>query len=153
MTADEVPLANAASYRVSYIRALAFTYIDKDQGGLTLEPSWNDWQAFMNAQNAVAPSSVGNGFQAASEWSRMRVELAFISGTIKSIIISVATVAVTILIFTYNIRLMIFTVFCICCIVACLLGLFVVWGWSLGAMEAISVPLVVGLSVDVRGKQ
>lgn len=146
---SEERILNAASeYRVSYIRGTVLTYIDKSLGGVQMKPNYDRWEDWMDGWNARAPAMAGPGFQASGEWSRMRVELAFISGTISSISISVATVAVTILVFTHNAWLMLFTVGCILCIVACLLGLFVVWGWSLGALEAISVPLVVGLSVD-----
>ena len=145
---NEIDFSSSDSYRISFHRATVLTYIDREQGGLSMKPSYDTWQEWMDRVNAFAPTSLGDGFQASSQWSRMRVELAFISGTIKSIAISVVTVALTILLFTHNLWLMMYTIICIMMIVVCLLGLFVIFGFSLGAMEAISVPLVVGLSVD-----
>ena len=133
--------------RVSFMRASTRTLVDKDLSGLLLQDEYEWWEGWMAGWNVQAPSEA-KGVQTSSTWPRMKTEMAFISGTLQSMLLSIVIVALSILIFTRNLYLMAATTVIISSIVACLLGLFVLWGWPLGALEAISVPLVVGLSVD-----
>ena len=102
----------------------------------------------LREEMVTAPESMKSGFQTAAEWPRMRVELEFISGTIWACTISILIAAFSIVLFTGNCYLAMFATFIIMSIVACVLGFFVLAGWTLGAIEAISVAILVGLSVD-----
>ena len=133
--------------RMTFMRASTRTLVDKDLSGLLLQGEYEWWEGWFEGWNERAPVEV-KGVQTSSTWPRMKTELAFISGTLMSMLLSIVIVSLSILIFTGNAWLMLFTSLIITCIVLCLLGFFVLWGWPLGALEAISVPLVVGLSVD-----
>lgn len=110
---------------------------------------YHHWESFISDRNEASPASF-QGFETTDSWVRMKVELAFIVGTIKSVAISVFIASFSCLLFTHNTYLTLLCTFCIVCIVFCLLGLFVVWGWEFGALEALSLPTVVGLSVDYQ---
>ena len=143
----DVGFSSSQPPRVVTVRLSTRTFIDKELSGLLLKPEFDYWDGWMARWNSMAPPQA-KAVQASATWPRMKTELAFLSGTVLSLICSVVIVSASILLFTGNVVLMLFTTLCILSVVLCLLGLFVVWGWPLGAMEAISVPLVVGLAVD-----
>ena len=143
----DVGFSSSTPPRVVMMRLSTRTFVDKELSGLLLQPEFDFWEAWMDSWNSRAPSQ-SRAIQTSSTWPRMKTELAFLSGTVWSLVCSVVIVSASILVFTSNLLLMAFTTLCILSVVLCLLGLFVVWGWPLGAMEAISVPLVVGLAVD-----
>ena len=123
------------------------TYVDKDLSGLLVRDEFEYWEGWFAEWNDRAPAEA-KGVQTSTTWPRMKTELAFISGTLMSLLVSIVIVSLSILLFTGNVWLMGYTTVVIASIVLSLMGWFVVWGWPLGALEAISVPLVVGLSVD-----
>ena len=145
--AGNASTGSAASLRVSFIRVSSRTFVDADLSGLQLQAEFDWWDGWFAAWNSAAPAEA-KGIQSSAAWPRMRTELAFIRGTLSSLLLSVGIVGLSILLFTGNWYLLCFTTVCISSVVLCLLGLFVLWDWPLGALEAISVPLVVGLSVD-----
>ena len=145
------PTANGtlgpATARVTFLRVSTRTSVDKDLSGLLVQAEYDWWERWFAGWDGVAPAEA-RGVQTSATWPRMKTELAFISGTLTSLLLSIVIVSGSILLFTHNVWLMLYTTVVIASIVLCLLGLFVLWGWPLGALEAISVPLVVGLSVD-----
>ena len=143
----DVGFSSSQPPRVVMLRLSTRTFVDKDLSGLLLKPEFDYWEGWMEQWNSRAPQQA-KAVQTSSTWPRMKTELAFLSGTVWSLVCSVVIVSASILLFTSNVLLMAFTTLCILSVVLCLLGLFVLWGWPLGAMEAISVPLVVGLAVD-----
>jgi 5-methyltetrahydrofolate--homocysteine methyltransferase len=58
------------------------------------------------------------------------------------------TVALSIVAFTRNFIIMLLTTLCVVSTVVSLLGCFVLWGWAFGAVEAVSISLICGMSVD-----
>ena len=143
----DVSFSSSQPPRVVMLRLSTRTFVDKELSGLLLQPEFDYWAGWMDEWNSRAPPTA-KAIQASATWPRMKTELAFLSGTLWSLVCSVLIVSASILFFTSNLVLMAFTTAIILSVVLCLLGLFVVWGWPLGAMEAISVPLVVGLAVD-----
>lgn len=134
--------------QVQWVEFKVRTYVDKDLEGTKLDPIYRNWVVKFEALSSEMPHSVGTGFISAPQFVRMKVELAFISGTTQAILLSAALIALAIVIFTQNLVIMLLTAASILMTVACLLGSFVLWDWPFGAVEAISVSLVVGLSVD-----
>ena len=143
----DVGFSSSQPPRVVMLRLSTRTFVDRELSGLLLKAEFDYWDGWMAERNSAAPPQA-RAIQTSTTWPRMKTELAFLSGTFWSLVCSVAIVSLSILVFTSNVLLMAFTTLCILSVVLCLLGLFVLWGWPLGAMEAISVPLVVGLAVD-----
>jgi hypothetical protein len=133
---------------VRWVRVDVRTYVDQDTEGTTLQPIYDHF-AELAAALSRAPF-LGPALMFAPSFARMQVELAFISGTLRSIAISGALVALAIMVFTRNLVLMLLTTAVIVSTVVCLAGLFVVWGWPFGAVEAISISLVCGMAVLLR---
>jgi hypothetical protein len=130
---------------------VGFTLIasfDSDLPGRKLEPYFENWDHFMRQLNLDAPASINKGFQTGACWVRMKVEVEFITGVIWSSFLSISCVFISLCVFTANIRLALLACITIVAIIITLLGLLIKTGLKLGAVEAISVQIVVGMSVD-----
>jgi len=134
--------------KVLWLSAILSTYQDKDADAAEMYPVYEKWESQMAAFNRIAPPTANKGFQLAREYSRAVVERAFISGTTSSILVSSTIICATILVFTRNLYIMMSVMFCILATVVSLLGLFELWGWPFGVVEALCSSLVTGLAVD-----
>lgn len=130
-----------------FVDAAFTTYEKEDSSGSQLEPYYEKWQELVENINDNSPRTA-QCFQTTSTWVRMRTELAFISGTLRSVLISSLCIGVTILVFTRNLLIMTYTLCVIVSVVVALLGYYVMWGWTLGAVESLSVSIVMGLAID-----
>jgi len=83
-----------------------------------------------------------------SIWAWWRVQQLLFEQALIGMAISLFVAFVCVTIFTMNIIVSFFTILAITAVVATVLCLLVVFGWNLGAMEAIASIMVVGLSVD-----
>ena len=97
----------------------------------------------------MAHLTAAGAIQTSNLWNRAETEVAAISGTISAFAISNGCAFVAIFIFTGDIVIAFQCTIAIIAIVACLMGyMIVVMEWSFGAIEAISVTVFVGFSVD-----
>jgi len=78
----------------------------------------------------------------------MAVELAFIQGTSYSIGVALSFASISLLLFTGNMYLMLMSLIAMVFIITAMLAYIVLAGWTLGAVEAVCISIVVGLSVD-----
>lgn len=132
---------NSETQTVKYVRFSTRTYTDQDAGLSYLLNEYNFWQEWM--------SGVDNGFHTSSSWLRMKTESAFISGTGNAIIITMVVIMVSIFVFTsFSVILTALSTLAIGSVLVVLLGCFSIWGWGFGALEALAVPLIAGLSCD-----
>ena len=81
-------------------------------------------------------------------WPRMVTEVEAVEGTTRSLVIAVTCAFLSILFFTGDISLSILTTATLMSILASLLAVLRAFGWSIGAVEAISMAILVGCSVD-----
>jgi len=106
-----------------------------------LEPIYLKWENKMAELNSRTQTSANKGpfelgtsskqrigFQFAEQFVRMKVELAFITGLARSLAISSALIALTIICFTQNLLIMLLTLGVILAVVISLLGFYVIWG-------------------------
>ena len=133
---------------VGWLRALVALDLDSRNTGTDLEVAFDYWQDWLEPLNSEAPREIGDVFQTSDQWVRMAVELALVRGSIYSILLSVTIVAVALIAFTRNVILSFYMCCCVLATTTCLLGFFVMWGWTLGPFEALILPLVIGLAVD-----
>jgi hypothetical protein len=148
LSLDESAQGQVEEPKLVWIHFQSLINLDKSSAGAVLEADYLFWQSFVQQLNDQAPAGVRTGYATAFEWVRMAVELALVHGTFYSIIISVSIVALALIFFTQNYILVIFMTLCVSITTVCLLGFFVLWGWTLGPFEALILPLVVGLAVD-----
>ena len=79
---------------------------------------------------------------------RMATEEAAVSGTVRAIAISTAFAVGSVIIFTGNAVVAFLALVCLVTIIASVLAIFTMAGWTLGIVEAVSITILVGLSVD-----
>ena len=95
-----------------------------------------------------AETTLSSAFQTSGYWVELNTELVAIYGSIYGIIISFVLCSIVVVILSHNWRI-VTAMFCtILGILAGLLGLFTMLGWSLGIVEAISLSILVGNSLD-----
>jgi len=123
------------------------TQMNAKWGGASMWEYYEKWQAFIDEFNAGSPASF-QGHQTASDYIRMEVEVAFLSGFVQSVTYTVILCAVVMVFFTQNLFLV--CLVCLYIVVICIwvVGLFGAVGWPFGIIEIISVPTVVGLTID-----
>lgn len=138
------------SGRVKFIRVRMTIAIPKSQGAREKKPMYDEWVRFLTEKvNKDPPPSVGNAILISNEFKKMDLELRIISSTLGSWMLSNVICLASVLLFTRNIIISIYTMVSIVLIVATLLGIiFGIAGYPFGAIEAVGVTIFVGLSVD-----
>jgi predicted RND superfamily exporter protein len=132
-----------------WVRIGVDTLLEETMGSTEGEAYYDAWEGFMDDLNARAPSSVGKGSMTHFVWVRIQTELLLIKSTISAWAISNISAFVAILFFTKNIYIALCTTLCIFFIVICLVGAMIaVMGWKIGAIEALSVTIFVGMACD-----
>lgn len=107
---------------------------------------YKDWDAVIKRlRHEIGRNSV---FTACDLWPRMQTEVDAVSGTTRSLIIAVSCAFLSILFFTGDIMLSSLTTASLFSILSSLLAVIWYLGWSIGAVEAISMAILVGCSVD-----
>lgn len=134
--------------KITWMRVEVKTYIERRKGGVALEVEYQRWEEWMKKINEAAPASMKKGFQTAEEWPRMVVEIAFISGTITQLGISLGSSLIAMFIFTQNWILSFLGILLMFGTILAMLAFFVLMGWTVGAVEAVSLSIIIGLSVD-----
>jgi hypothetical protein len=87
-------------------------------------------------------------FQTSDQWPRVFTEVTAVNGTVYAIAIIAILAAWSILIFTGSIRISMAVMVTCAAILANILAFFFFLGWSLGIVEAISISILLGSSVD-----
>ena len=137
-----------SSSNLTYVSVRALTRVPNNLGPSAMEAIYLTWKAKMDALNAAVPVSVGRGYATADPWPQMAVENHFIESTKEAIIISLVICFTALAVFTENVYLAIFTTFFLLLECFFMLGIFGALRWTLGAVEAVSLSIIIGLSVD-----
>eukprot|EP01052_Picozoa_sp_SAG31_P006383 SAG31_NODE_293_length_18292_cov_8.779586_9_plen_858_part_00 len=87
-------------------------------------------------------------FQTSDLWPRVFTEVTAVNGTIYAIIVIVVLASWSILLFTNSIRAAGAIMFAVAVILVSILAVFNILGWTLGIVEAISISILLGSSVD-----
>ncbi|GBG30703.1 Protein dispatched-like 1 [Hondaea fermentalgiana] len=128
---------------VKLVRMKVLTNINELLAASEADPLYLQWEASVKAQSAQAT-------QSSFLWARTQTELAVIRGTLTAALISVAFAFAAIFVFTrFNITVAIVTTLAIVIVLILLLSVLIVFmGRAFGAIEALSVIILAGLTVD-----
>ncbi|XP_069466032.1 protein dispatched homolog 3 isoform X2 [Ambystoma mexicanum] len=108
------------------------------------------WETFLQQQLHLLPgdSALRHGFQTCEHWKRIFMEIigveSALCGLLLSLVICVAAVAV----FTTHVLLLLPVLLTILGVVCLVVSIMYLSGWEMGAVEAISLSILVGSSVD-----
>ncbi|XP_077378985.1 protein dispatched homolog 3 isoform X1 [Festucalex cinctus] len=108
------------------------------------------WETFIQAQLSALPrsSALRRGFQTCEHWKQIFMEIIGVESALWSLLLSLAICVAAVSVFTAHLFLLLpvlLTVLGVICVVGALMYCL---GWQLGAVEAISLSILVGSSVD-----
>merc|ERR1711916_100842 len=98
--------------------------------------------------NANAPPGVSNGYQTADSWPWFKTLNSLVNTTIIGLAIGLSLGTFVILVFTHNLIISGFAILTIACIINSILGFITMNGRKFGLIEAVSVTVMIGISVD-----
>jgi hypothetical protein len=136
--------------RVKFIRVRMTIAVKRSEGAREKRPTYDEWVRFLAEKvNSNAPAGVGKAILVSDQFKKMDLELRIISSTLGSWMLSNVICLASVLLFTRNVLISLYTMLSIVLIVATLLGIiFGAAGYPFGAIEAVGVTIFVGLSVD-----
>ncbi|XP_062855404.1 protein dispatched homolog 3 [Trichomycterus rosablanca] len=108
------------------------------------------WESFLQEQLASLPktSALQRGFQTCQHWKQIFMEIIGVESALYSLLLSLAICIASVAIFTVHPLLLLPILLSILGMV-CLVVAVMYWlGWEMGAVEAISLSILVGSSVD-----
>uniref|UniRef100_A0A3Q3LKM6 Dispatched RND transporter family member 3 n=1 Tax=Mastacembelus armatus TaxID=205130 RepID=A0A3Q3LKM6_9TELE len=108
------------------------------------------WENFMQEQLASLPqsSALHRGFQTCEHWKQIFMEIIGVESALWSLLLSLAICVAAVSVFTAH-PLLLLPVLITIIGVICLVVAVMYWlGWEMGAVEAISLSILVGSSVD-----
>ena len=118
-----------------------------DSSPFSVYRSWVEWERFVDGLTARYPF-LDAAFAITSQWSDTVYIVLAIKGAIWSIVFSYLTSFAAVILFTSEHRTTLITMVCILVNLVLVIAGFVLLGWELGAVEAVSFSILVGTSVD-----
>lgn len=108
----------------------------------------NKWQAAVDEINRNGSRFLGPAYQTSNEWIRVVTEVVAVDNIVKGLIVSTTVAVIGALFFTLNVVIAGLVFVVLLGTILSSLAFFRMMGWSLGIVEAISITVLVGLSVD-----
>ena len=161
------PITGRTGHRVAWMKLNFLTAVPLQQSSRRLEKEYNKWLDFLKDFSAMTfeynvtdsygnvtsterapPKASADGVVTAECWVRMATELQAIDGTATSIMVSLAFAVFATVIFTGDIIVSIAALFSMVAIILCVIAILVALGIEFGIVEAISLTILVGISVD-----
>ncbi|KAE8591828.1 hypothetical protein XENTR_v10018585 [Xenopus tropicalis] len=108
------------------------------------------WESFLQEQLLLLPadSALKHGFQTCEHWKQIFMEIVGVQSALNGLILSLLICVGAVAIFTTHVLLLLPVLLTILGVV-CLVVAIMYWlGWEMGAVEAISLSILVGSSVD-----
>jgi predicted RND superfamily exporter protein len=116
--------------------------------GTVLAAARGDWRRLMETVNSQSPVGLENGVQVSQTWVRLAVELEFVNGTLYACAIATLCSFLAIVFFVQNLAISFYTTAVVLGMMVCMVATMVVRGKGLGVVEALSIAIMVGMSVD-----
>merc|ERR1711871_39042 len=127
----------------------------KEGSPFEMEPHYEKWSAFISDKPRKIPRRAGivglkaRGIMISEVWTTMDTGLGIIKGTGWGMVLSNGICLGSVLLFTQNVVISLYTMLAIMLIVVTLMGVvFGIFMWPFGAIEAVGVTIFVGMSVD-----
>jgi len=136
------------SYRIRWARMSFVTQLDWTVSSFDAIKLYYDWEDAMTTLNSQAPSTANHAIETTDLWMRVITEVVAVYNIIYGLCVSSGVAIVGTLLFTGNLVLTALVTLTLIGTVVCSLAFFHLMGWTLGAIEAISITVLVGLSVD-----
>ncbi|XP_046871584.1 protein dispatched homolog 3 [Hypomesus transpacificus] len=108
------------------------------------------WENFLQEQLATLPqsSALRRGFQTCEHWKQIFMEIIGVESALCSLLLSLVICVAAVSVFTAHPLLLLPILFTILGVICLVVAIMYVLGWEMGAVEAISLSILVGSSVD-----
>nr|XP_055024422.1 protein dispatched homolog 3 isoform X1 [Misgurnus anguillicaudatus] len=136
--------------RVHWISMAFESTTYKGKSSFQTHSDFLQWESFLHKQLASIPasSSLRRGFQTCQHWKQIFMEIIGVESALYSLLLSLAICIASVALFTAHPLLLLPILLSILGMV-CLVVAVMYWlGWEMGAVEAISLSILVGSSVD-----
>lgn len=122
----------------------------KSQSYFEAHKEYLKWEAFLgDIKKGLAPNSpLKSMFQTSEFWPEVFMEIVAVDSAIYGVVLSMVICMIAVVIFTRHIVLLFIIFISITEMICLVVGLFYVLGWEVGGVEAISLSILVGSSVD-----
>jgi len=133
---------------------LAFAFESTTSEGVAYFTSYKEyrkWEELMThiKTNVLSPDSpLHSMFQTSQFWTKVLMEVVAVNSAIYGLILSMLICVCSVAVFSGHISLLLIVVVTIVCVIVTVLGVFYLAGWTIGAVEAVSLSILVGSSVD-----
>ncbi|KAK3714617.1 hypothetical protein RRG08_020873 [Elysia crispata] len=112
---------------------------------------YEKWQAAIAhiKREILAPDSPATSiFQTSEFWTKVLMEVVAVHSAIYGLVLSMMICVFAVAVFTGHFVLLLLVVTTILAMICCVVGVFALCGWEMGAVEAVSLSILVGSSVD-----
>uniref|UniRef100_A0A8B9JA43 Dispatched RND transporter family member 3 n=1 Tax=Astyanax mexicanus TaxID=7994 RepID=A0A8B9JA43_ASTMX len=136
--------------RVHWISMAFESTTYKGKSSFQTHSDFVQWESFLQEQLASLPqsSALRRGFQTCQHWKQIFMEIIGVESALYSLLLSLAICIASVAVFTAHPLLLLPILLSILGVV-CLVVAVMYWlGWEMGAVEAISLSILVGSSVD-----
>ncbi|XP_072538540.1 protein dispatched homolog 3 [Salminus brasiliensis] len=136
--------------RVHWISMAFESTTYKGKSSFQTHSDFVQWESFLQEQLASLPqsSALHRGFQTCQHWKQIFMEIIGVESALYSLLLSLAICIASVAVFTAHPLLLLPILLSILGVV-CLVVAVMYWlGWEMGAVEAISLSILVGSSVD-----
>jgi hypothetical protein len=113
-----------------------------------LNAAYSQWQAFMDARNALPQAQLVQGMQTSDDWVSMCVQRELVHGFVGGLALSFGATIVGLCVYTRSLRLSLAVAASLAVTIVMLFGIFAKMGWKIGAVQAITFSIIVGCTVD-----
>ncbi|KAJ9465286.1 Circumsporozoite protein [Diplonema papillatum] len=121
--------------------------VDSGASAFDVIDEFDFWEGIADEINSIAPPTC-QAYQTAEEWPNAFTQIAAIHGFVYAVVTSLAVSFLVVLMFTCHPWVTFLVIFTMCSIMAATFATFWMLGWSIGAVEAVALSVVIGLSAD-----
>ncbi|XP_052759901.1 protein dispatched homolog 3-like [Mya arenaria] len=138
---------------VTSARWIAFAFsstTSKGKSYFEAHKEYKKWEIFLQKVRSRLPedSPMKNLFQTSEFWPEVFMEIVAVDSAIYGVVLSMVICMLAVVIFTRHLILLLIIFISITEMVCLVVGIFYILGWEVGGVEAISLSILVGSSVD-----
>ncbi|KAL5014768.1 hypothetical protein ScPMuIL_009038 [Solemya velum] len=112
---------------------------------------YRKWEKFINhiRDTELKPDSpLYSMFQTSEFWTKVMMEVVAVSSAIYGLVLSLVICVIAVAVFTGHVVLLLVVLITILKMICMVVGIFYIAGWEMGGVEAVSLSILVGSSVD-----
>ncbi|XXQ35487.1 SSD domain-containing protein [Plasmodiophora brassicae] len=146
---DDVGI-DVSTGRVLFLRIPVVTLIDTSLSGSALMGYYGQWNAFTDRVNAAGSGAVAKAYQTSSRWNLMGMETALVTGTLYSVVFTVAACTLSLIALTRSVRIVLISMVTQVMVFVCIGACIVLLGWKVGVVELVSLSMLIGVALDFQ---